>query len=146
MYYETAVTINAGADQVWSVLRNVEGWPEWTPTMTSVQASDGELRNGDVVHIRQPRLPKADWTVHDLTPGSGFAWTAKAVGMTTVADHRIMPSPEGAGVSVTLSLRQSGPLAPLAGLLMGRLARRYIDTEAQRLRERCETRTSSSAS
>jgi uncharacterized membrane protein len=146
MYYETAVTINAEADQVWSVLRDVERWPEWTPTVTSVQVSDGELRIGSVARIRQPRLPMADWTVHDLTPGSGFAWTATAAGMTTVGDHRITPTPDGSGVGVTLSLRQSGPLAPLVGLFMGRLVRRYVDTEAQRLRERCETPTSSSAS
>ncbi|MEX5637887.1 SRPBCC family protein [Parafrankia sp. FMc2] len=144
MYYETSVTIDAPADDVWAVMRDVERWPTWTPTMTTVEARnaagapDGELREGSVVRIQQPRLPAAAWTVTDLAPGAGFSWTSKATGMTTVADHRITPTPDGGTVTVRLSLRQSGPLAPVVALFMARLVRRYVDTEAQGLREYCE--------
>ncbi|EFC81170.1 SRPBCC family protein [Parafrankia sp. EUN1f] len=141
MYYETSVTIDATADEIWAVLRDVERWPTWTPTMTAVDAAGGELREGAKVRIQQPRLPAATWTVTDLLPGAGFTWTSRAIGMTTVADHRITPGPNDGSVTVRLSLRQSGPLAPVVALLMGRLVRRYVDTEAQGLRIRCEERT-----
>lgn len=142
MYYETSVTIEATAGEVWAVLWDVERWPEWTPTMTSVRTTGGELRDGSVVRIRQPRLPAAEWAVTDLKPDEGFSWTARAAGMTTVADHRIALSPTADTVTVTLSVRQSGPLAPVVGLFMGRLVRRYVDTEAAGLRRRCEPRVS----
>ncbi|KPM56169.1 polyketide cyclase [Frankia sp. R43] len=144
MYYETSVTIDAAPDEVWAVMRDVERWPTWTPTMTAVEAVDapgGELREGGRVRIQQPRLPVATWTVTDLLPGAGFTWTSRATGMITVADHRITSDPNGGPVTVRLSLRQSGPLAPVVALLMGRLVRRYVDTEAQGLRTRCEERT-----
>ncbi|OHV30752.1 MULTISPECIES: SRPBCC family protein [Pseudofrankia] len=138
MYYETSVTIDATADEVWTVMRDVERWPDWTPTVTNARTDDGELREGSVVRIQQPRLPVATWTVNDLKPGQGFSWISKATGMTTLAEHRIAPAAAGDGVTVTLSLRQSGPLAPIVGLFMARLVRRYVDTEAQGLRGRCE--------
>ncbi|MBL7498357.1 SRPBCC family protein [Frankia sp. CNm7] len=141
MYYETSVVIDATPDEVWAVMRDVERWPDWTPTVTNARA-DGELREGAVVRIQQPRLPVAEWTVNDLKPGQGFSWISKATGMTTVADHRIVPAAGGDAVTVTLSLRQSGPLAPIVGLFMARLVRRYVDTEAQGLRRRCERTTS----
>ncbi|CAI7974293.1 MULTISPECIES: SRPBCC family protein [unclassified Parafrankia] len=152
MYYETSVTIDATSDEVWAVMRDVERWPTWTPTMTTVDmaarpaavgssGADGELRDGSVVRIRQPRLPAAEWTVTDLTPGSGFSWISRATGMTTVADHRITPAAEDGKVTVRLSLRQSGPLAPVVALFMARLVRRYVDTEAQCLRQHCEQRS-----
>ncbi|WP_018500607.1 SRPBCC family protein [Parafrankia discariae] len=141
MYYETSVTIDATADEVWAVLRDVERWPTWTPTMTTVDTADGELRDGSLVRIRQPRLPAAEWTVTDLVPGAGFSWISRATGMTTVADHRITPAAEPGRVTVRLSLRQSGPLAPVVAPFMARLVRRYVDTEAQGLRQHCEQRS-----
>lgn len=145
MYYETSTTINATPDEVWAVLRDVERWPDWTPTMTNVRIHDGELREGAVVRIQQPKLPVAEWTVNDLKPGQGFSWISKATGMTTVGDHRIAPAAGGDAVTVTLSLRQSGPLAPIVALFMARLVRRYVDTEAQGLRQHCERKTSEPA-
>ncbi|MBL7490903.1 SRPBCC family protein [Frankia sp. AgB1.9] len=150
MYYETSVRIAAAADQVWAVLREVERWPEWTPTVSRVDRVEsapeyvpgadgpaGELTKGDVVSIRQPRMPTLSWTVLDWSPGSFFSWSASSGGVTTVAEHRIDRT-DDLGVTVTLSVRQSGLLAPVIGLLTGRQTRRYVDTEAQGLKHRCE--------
>jgi uncharacterized membrane protein len=32
----TTIDIEAPVEQVWEVLREVERWPEWAPTVTSV--------------------------------------------------------------------------------------------------------------
>ncbi|ADP84036.1 SRPBCC family protein [Pseudofrankia inefficax] len=150
MYYETSVRIAATADQVWAVLRDVERWPEWTPTVSRVDRVEsapeyvpgadgpaGELTKGDVVSIKQPRMPTLSWTVLDWSPGGFFSWSASSGGVTTVAEHRIDRA-DDLGVTVTLSVRQSGPLAPVVGLLTGRQTRQYVDTEAQGLKRRCE--------
>jgi hypothetical protein len=41
-------------------------------------------------------------------------------------------------VRVTLSVGWSGPLASLNRLLYGTLSRRYVETQAQGLKRRCE--------
>ncbi|WP_045877569.1 SRPBCC family protein [Pseudofrankia sp. DC12] len=150
MYYETSVRVAASADQVWAVLRDVERWPEWTPTVSRVDRVEsapeyvpgadgpaGELTKGDVVSIKQPRMPTLSWTVLDWSPAGFFSWSASSGGVTTVAEHRIDRT-DDLGVTVTLSVRQSGPLAPVVGLLTGRQTRRYVDTEAEGLKRRCE--------
>jgi len=152
MYYETSVRIAASARKVWAVLRDVERWPEWTPTVRRVDRVEsapeyvpgadgpsGELAEGDVVSIKQPRMPTLSWTVVDWNPARSFAWSASGAGVRTVADHRIEAT-DDLGVTVTLSIRQSGPLAPVIGFLTGRQTRRYVDTEATSLKNRCEQR------
>jgi uncharacterized membrane protein len=160
VYYETSVRIAASAPQVWSVLRDVERWPEWTTTVRRVRRVEsapeyvpgedgpaGELTEGDIVSIKQPGLPTLSWRVVEWRPNALFAWASTSAGLRTVAEHRVEESPavpglhcagERAGVTVTLTLRQTGPLAGLAALLAGRRTRRYVDTEAASLRARCE--------
>jgi hypothetical protein len=41
-------------------------------------------------------------------------------------------------VAVTLGIRESGPLAPVTGLLLPGLIRRYVQMEADGLKHRCE--------
>jgi hypothetical protein len=54
------------------------------------------------------------------------------------ADHWI--EPDGPGRStVRLVFEQSGPLAPVLGMLAGRLTRRYVAMEAEGLRRRSES-------
>ena len=51
--------------------------------------------------------------------------------------HRI--EPVGDGVSVTLTLTWTGLFTPLAVLIFGKLARRYVQMEAEGLKRRCES-------
>ena len=77
------------------------------------------------------------WEVTDLEPGRSFSWVAKNVGLTSIGEHRIAPRTTG-GVTVNLSLRQQGPMAPVLALFTNKLTRRYVETEAQGLKRRCE--------
>ncbi len=137
MHYETLVDIDATPEQVWSVLSDVERWPEWTASVTRVQILDGELREGSVVRVEQPRMPTLKWKVVGLEPARSFFWTSKSAGVVTLAGHRLIAH-EGNGVTVVLSILQAGLLAQVVELLAGRQTRRYVDTEAQGLKRRCE--------
>jgi hypothetical protein len=150
MYYERSVRIAASADKVWAVLRDVERWPEWTSTISRVDRVEstpeyvpgadgpaGELTEGDVVSIKRPNMPTLSWTVDEWDAGSRFSWSTTNAGVRTVAARRVEAT-DDLGVTVTLTIQQTGPLAPVVGLLTGRQTRRYIDTEAQGLKQRCE--------
>ena len=77
------------------------------------------------------------WEVTDIEPGRSFSWTNKSVGVTSVGHHSVVPR-AGGGATATLTLHQSGTLAPLLGLLTGKLSRRYVESEAQGLKSHSE--------
>ncbi len=138
MRFETSVDIDAAAERVWRVMTDVARWPEFTPTMTTVEPlGDGPLSLGGRVRIKQPGLPPMVWQVTEFTDGASFAWRATGGGVTTIGTHVLTPRENG--VSVLLGIDQSGPLAPLMGLLVGGRTRRYVRTEAESLRRRCES-------
>ena len=136
---ERSIAITAPPDTVWSVLADIERWPEWTASMTTVQPLDpGGLGAGARVRIKRPRLPPLVWRVTALEPGRSFDWVASSPGATTVARHRI--EPRDGGSVVTLSRAQTGPLGAVVGRLLAGLSRRYVELEAQGLQRRAEAR------
>jgi uncharacterized membrane protein len=138
MQVETTIEIDAPPELVWAVMTDVERWPEWTTSVERAERlDDGPLRIGSRARLKQPRFPAVIWEVTDLQPGRSFAWTATNVGVTSIGEHRIVPQ-AARGVSVTLSLRQQGPLAPLLAALTGKVTRRYVEAEAQGLKRRSE--------
>lgn len=87
----------------------------------------GPLQVGQKVRIRQPRLPAATWTVDTVVPGRSFSWISSRAGITSTAEHQVLSL--GQGCRVLVSLRQTGPFAPLSAALLGRLIRRYLRME-----------------
>jgi uncharacterized protein YndB with AHSA1/START domain len=143
MEHEVTRTINASPERVWAILGDVERWPEWTASITSVEPLDSsELGAGSRARVKQPGFPAATWTVDDWTPGKNFTWTARSGGVTTVAAHELAHGPDGS-TTLTLRLRQSGPLAGVVGLLFGAKTRRYVRMEADGLKQRSEAPTPS---
>ncbi len=133
--FETHRHIDAPPAQVWEVLQDVARWPEWTPTVSSVEMlDDGPLRVGLRASLRQPRLPRAEWQVTAVAPGSSFVWEATGPGLRTVAGHSVVP--DGDGSLVTLSIEQTGPMGAVAALLWRGLTQRYIEQEAESLDRR----------
>jgi uncharacterized membrane protein len=138
-FFETTRHVEAPPEQVWQVLIDVARWPEWTPTVDTVELlDDGPIRTGSRVKIRQPKLPPASWEVTELVDGRGFTWEAKGPGMRTIARHEV--GPDATGSTVTLSIEQAGPMGALAALVWRRLTQHYIELEAESLDKRV-TRT-----
>jgi uncharacterized membrane protein len=144
MYFETSIEIAAPAEQVWATLADVERWSEWTQSITRIEIlTGGPLTGSSRVRIQQPRLKALEWDVTEFVPGEVFAWTSSTMGIKSVGVHRITGSADG-GVTMTLSLHQTGFLAPLVGMMSARLTRRYIDMEAHGCKARSEARASTS--
>ncbi|MBW8709812.1 MAG: SRPBCC family protein, partial [Mycobacterium sp.] len=101
-----AITIDAPIDVVWAVFTDVEQWPTWTRSVTSVELIDGPMRLGARARIRQPRLPTVVWTVTAWDPGKSWTWTATGPGARTRASH-VLTAP-GAATIAEQSIIPSG--------------------------------------
>jgi uncharacterized membrane protein len=138
MITESGVSIDAPVSLVWEVFSDVERWPEWTASVTSLVALDGPgLAVGKRFEIKQPRLPKLVWEVTDVVPGESWSWVQRSPGGTTSALHSLTPATEGRTL-VRQELDQRGPIGALVGRLMLRTTRRYLEMEAQGLKGRSE--------
>jgi uncharacterized membrane protein len=137
--YEETVEVAAPPEVVWAVMSDVEGWPRWTASVSSVElVTPGPLRVGSVAKVKQPKLASATFVVDGYEEGRSFSWTASAAGVTSTGDHRIEPTATGS--RVTLVLHQSGALAGFVGLAYAKLIRRYVRMEAEGLKREAESR------
>ena len=140
MDFSITVEIAAPPPLVWSVMEDVERWPEWTASISRVRMlSAGPLQVGSRVKIHQPKLPAAVWQVTELDPGAGFTWVSRAPGTRVTARH--MAEATAIGTEVTLSITYEGWLGVRLARWIGNLNERYLAMEAAGL-EACCTKIS----
>jgi carbon monoxide dehydrogenase subunit G len=126
--------VDAPADRVVEVMKDIDRWPEWTPTVKRVTRFDaGEFRVGSRVMISQPKFPPAVWKATRIEP-LGFTWVSSAPGMRVVANHYVEPL--GPNSRVTLSLEFHGLVGPWFGRLTRGINQRYLELEAKGLAAR----------
>jgi hypothetical protein len=136
-HFYTTVDIEAPPDRIWTALRDIEYWSEWTPTVRSIRRLDaGPLAVGTRAIVRQPRLLPARWHVTEVEEGRGLTWITVGPGVLVTARHYIE---DGASSSrFTLSLEFSGPLGTIVARLTRGLNARYLALEAQGLKKHVE--------
>lgn len=130
--------VEAPPQRVVAVLADVERWPEWTPTTTSVERKDrGPLAVGSRALVRQPKLRPAIWEVTELDERMGFTWATHSPGIHVNGQHRVEALGNGSRVKLTLEF--SGLLAPLVARIYRDLNQRYLAAEANGLKQRSES-------
>lgn len=136
--FHISVDIQAPPAVVWQIITDVERWPEWTPTVTSIQRlDDGPLDVGSSVRIRQPKLRPAVWHVKELdSVNRSFTWVTHGPGVRVTAHHWVESIEPGS--RATLSLEFAGFLGPLVARMTRGLNERYLDMEAKGLKQRSE--------
>ena len=106
-FFQTTRHIDAPVQRVWDVLFDVARWPEWTPTIKSVERlEDGPFQVGSRAEVRQPKLPRAVWEVTEVVDGQSFnkAWIGYGLTYSTVDDQRHPTE----GLSASLTQRYVG--------------------------------------
>lgn len=135
--FSIAVSINAPPQRVFAVLCDIERWPEWTSTMTSIRRLErGPFAVGSSARVVQPKLRPAVWRVTELDENHSFTWVAHAPGVRMRAGHSVEASGEGSRAALTFEL--SGFLGPIASRLYQGLIQEYAATEASGLKLRSE--------
>jgi uncharacterized membrane protein len=138
MEQRTSIDVAASPDRVWEVLVDVERWPEWTDSVSSVRLLDaGPLAVGSRVEISQPRIPTGRYTVTALEPGSAFTWEQRQPGSTVSAHHQCAALPDGV-TRVELRVVMTGPVGGAVGWLYRTLTTRYLGMEVAGLKARAE--------
>lgn len=133
---EVRIVIHASPADVWKVLADIQAWPAWAPTVTSVTTTATDLVVGATAQLVQPKIPTATWTVTAARPEQGFTWTSRSSGVVTTADHELHP--KDSDTEVVLRITHAGPMAPVARLFGGRMTRSYLKQEAEGLKARVE--------
>ncbi|UQX11794.1 SRPBCC family protein [Candidatus Mycobacterium methanotrophicum] len=138
MFTEDSVGIDAPPHLVWQVFSDVERWPEWTASVTSLVGLDGAgLAVGRRFAIKQPGMSKLVWKVTELEPGSSWTWVGRSPGARVTACHDVIAKPGGRTL-VRQQIDLRGLLGSLVGRLMVKKTRRFLELEAQGLKARSE--------
>ena len=137
--FSITVDIDAPPERVWEVISDFERWPEWTPSVRSIQRLDtGSPAPGSRVRIKQPKLPDAVWELTAFEADHSFTWKTGSLGVYVTARHSVEAA--GRGSRATLSLRFEGSLSAVVARLTSRLNDRYLKLEAAGLKRRSEGR------
>ncbi len=138
MFTEDGIEINAPPQVVWDVFSDVERWPEWTASVTSLTGKDGPaLAVGRRFAIKQPGMQKLVWKVTEIQPGTSWTWVYRAPGAHVIARHHVTALPGGRTL-VRQELDQQGALGALVGRLTVKRTKRYLSMEARGLKARSE--------
>ncbi|MGA7051542.1 MAG: SRPBCC family protein [Mycobacterium sp.] len=138
MITKDSVEIDAPAQLVWEVFSDVEHWPDWTASVTSLLAHDGAgLDVGKRFTIKQPGMQKLVWKVTEIDPGSSWTWVQRSPGVLVTARHWVIARPGGRTL-VRQQLDQRGVLGALVGRLIAKKTKRFLELEAQGLKARSE--------
>ena len=118
-------------------MTDVERWPEWTESVTSVKRLDeGPLRLGSRARIKQPKFLPAVWEVTDIDAPRSFTWVTRSPGIVASGKHRVERTNKGS--KATLSVAYAGLLGGVVARLLARLTDRYLMFEAAGLKQRSE--------
>ena len=138
MEYEKSVAVAAEPDRAWAVLSDLERWPERIATYEEVRRlDDGDLRVGSRAFVKQKGLAAGEWEVSELVPGRTFTWASRQPGVRIVGRHHVTTDAAGA-TRLTLVLEQTGWLSGLVSMVIGRKIKRYVDLEAEALKQAAE--------
>jgi hypothetical protein len=130
--HQASATSSAGPDVLWSVVTDVERWPDLIDVYEQVRRTrSGPLELGEEVHVKQRGLAAGSWTVTTYDEGRAFVWEQRSRGVLVVGGHTVEPA--GDGSRLTLTLDMSGGMAGLLSAVLGRRVRRYVDLECERL-------------
>ncbi len=135
--YRSQSMIAAPVSHVWPILADVENWPRWAESFTSIERlDDAPFDAGVRVRIKQPKLPAGNWTITDWRPEDNFSWLSRGPAIVTTGDHTL--APEGEGCVFRQRLAFEGLAGEIAARVWRGLITRYMELEAVGIKRKAE--------
>lgn len=136
MRYETSIGIDAPPEQAWTIVSDVERYPERTASITRVEPGKTPFGIGAIYRLDVKGTRRADWTVIELVEGRRFAWRATIQGVTAEATHEVTAADTGS--TLTLAVNYTGFAAKLLRPLIGRTTRKNLAMESAGMKRAAE--------
>jgi len=135
--FTKSIHIDAPSETVWNVMTDVEHWPEWTRSITTLKRLDtGPFAVGSRARIKQPKLLPGLWTVTRIDPVRSFTWMSRSPGLRVIGYHAVKAGANGS--DVTLVVLFEGIFGGIASRLLRKLNEEYLEMEATGLKGHCE--------
>jgi uncharacterized membrane protein len=137
-HWERSIQIQAPAEKVWSVMSDVAHWPEWTPSIESVEEVSADFGAGSSAAVKAQGVAKTTWRVTEWNPGHNFTWVTSVRGAKTVGEHVIEGAP-GGPTTVRLGIEVQGLAGALFKPLIRKVIVRNLELESAGLKRRGES-------
>ena len=128
------ITIQAPPDKVWSVLTDINRWPEWQAGVSSAEP-EAALAAGATFRWKANGLGITS-TIQELDPGRRIGWTGDSLGMQAI--HFFALAPQDGGTRVTTEESISGWLARILKLFDPNYMDKSLAGSLQALKARAE--------
>jgi uncharacterized protein YndB with AHSA1/START domain len=66
--------IDAPLDVVWDLLTDTQRWPEWGPSIRSVQSAERHIRSGSTGRVQTVVGVRLPYQVTEIDPGRSWDW------------------------------------------------------------------------
>ena len=112
MKFSSSVVIDAPPERVFSLVDNLEEWPQWIPSITRIEKlSDGPLKEGSQIRVtaKSGITVKLLMTITEFVPGQRGVMQGKVLGV-RMTRYYTFESVEG-GTKLTAGGEVSGILA-----------------------------------
>jgi hypothetical protein len=136
---EESALCGAAAATVWSVLQDVQEWPEWYPGFSQAD-SEGPLgpgSRGSVTLLDGNRRP---FKIYDWVPGEFFSLGGPGPGVAIRFRYGVTPI-DGSHSVVRLGHTLTGIASPLFARIFGRRIAGYLPVAATQLARLAEKRS-----
>jgi hypothetical protein len=135
-YAEAATTIHASAERVWSLLTDIENWPQWNPAVQQARIL-GAVAPGTIFKWKSGGMAITS-TLRTVVPMRDLAWTGVAFG--TRARHGFELAATQDGIKVATRETFDGWLPALMPKTMSRALKRNLDSLLAALKREAEQR------
>lgn len=135
--WERSIEINASPARVWQVMSDVSKWPEWAPSIESVEGLAGGMGPGSTATVKAKGTPRATWKVTEWNAGQNFTWVTSVRGSKTVGEHIIEPNGEGKS-RVTLAIEVKGLMGAIFKPMISKGIVENLELESNGLKQRSE--------
>jgi len=136
MKFSASVEINAAPEKAWALVKNVEEWPSWIPSLKKIEKVSGEpLGKGSQVRVIAKSAITVNllMTITEFVPGRRVVMEGKVLGVKMTRYYEMEPVAQNKA-----KLTAGGEVSGLLACLVRRGGQRLSEEIVQALKKKVE--------